>query len=91
MLLQTIHRVLIKVLEVERRLEPFFRPQLNYLLREPTSSLVQYLINLPRKDEGLALAEEKLFAYEEESLDAMIDLMAEQMRGHFKAGRPMVF
>jgi hypothetical protein len=56
------------------------------LLREPTARVVQYLINLRRPNEGLGLAEEKLYPYEEESLEAIIDLMADQMRGHFKPG-----
>ncbi len=87
MLLQTIHRTLVKVLEVERRLEPFFRPTLNYLLREPSACLIQYLINVRRPNDGLALAEEKIFPYEEESLNEIISLMADQMRGHFQPGK----
>jgi len=87
MLLQTIHRLLVKVLEVERRLEPFFRPTLNYLLREPSADLIQYLINFRRPNDCLGLAEEKLFPYEEESLNEIISLMADQMRGHFQPGK----
>lgn len=87
MLLQTLHRILVKTLEVERRLEPFFRPKLNYLLREPSADIIQYFINLKRTDEGLDLAEEKLFPYEEESLNEIIKLMSEQMRGRFKPGQ----
>jgi len=87
MLLQTIHRILVKLLEVERRLEPFFRPTLNYLLREPSADLIQYLINFRRPNDCLGLAEEKLFPYEEESLNEIISLMADQMRGHFQPGK----
>ena len=87
MLLQTMHKILVKLLEVERRLEPFFRSQINYLLREPSANIIQYLINRKRPNDGLALAEEKFFADEEDSLNAMIDLMADQMRGHFKPGQ----
>ncbi|MGI9304568.1 MAG: catalase family protein [Gammaproteobacteria bacterium] len=87
MLLRTLHRTLVKALEVERRLEPFFRRRLNYLLREPSARLIQYLINRRRANDGLGRAEEKLFPYEEESLDEIIRLMADQMRGHFKPGQ----
>ncbi len=87
MLLRTLHRVLVKTLEVERRLEPFFRRRLNYLLREPSAKVIQYLINLRRPNDGLGIAEEKIFHWEEESLDAIIRLMADQMRGHFKPGQ----
>lgn len=86
-ILRTIHRGLEEGLHIERRLEPFFRPTLNRLLREPTTSLVQALINFRRPNEGLGLAEEKHYPYEEESLHAIIDLMADQMRGHFEPGR----
>ena len=87
MVLHTIHRLLVKVLEGERRLEPFFRPALNYLLREPSAALLQYLINFRRSDEHLALAQEKAFPWEEKCLDEIIRLMSEQMRGHFQPGR----
>lgn len=86
-LLQAIHRGLVELLHIERRLEPFFRPALNRLAREPTAELLQWLINVRRRDAGLGLAEEKHYAYEEESLNAIIDLMADQMRGHFEPGR----
>jgi len=39
--------------------------------------------NLRRKDEGLQLAEEKIEPDEEESLNNIIDLMADQMRSRF--------
>lgn len=86
MILQAIHRALVRILEVERRLEPFFRPALNHLLREPSAALLQYLINFRRKNERLALAEEKPYPYEEQSLDEIIGLMSAQMQGHFRPG-----
>ncbi len=86
-MLSFIHRIMVTLLHIERRLEPWFRPQLNRLFREPTANVIQYLINSPRKDEGLKLAEETIDPDEKESLDKIIDLMADQMRGHFKPGR----
>jgi hypothetical protein len=85
-LLKFIHDILMELLHIERRLEPLFRPQWNRLFREPIARVIQYLINLRRRDEGLQLAEEKADPAEKESLDAIIDLMADQMRGHFKPG-----
>lgn len=87
MVLEFIHRALVRTLEVERRLEPFFRPALNHVLREPAASLLQWLINWRREDEGLGLAEERIYPWEEAALDEIIDLMAAQMRGHFSPGR----
>jgi len=84
--LKRIHDVLLGLLRIERRLEPWFRPQLNTLFREPSARLIQYFINRKRKDEGLQLAEETIAPDEEKSLDAIIDLMTDQMRGRFKPG-----
>jgi hypothetical protein len=73
-------------MHLERRLEPWFRPQWNWLFREPSATVIQFFINLGRKDEGLQLAEERIDEDEEKSLDVIIDLMMDQMRGHFKPG-----
>ncbi|MEW6518936.1 MAG: catalase family protein [Thermodesulfobacteriota bacterium] len=85
-ILLAIHRVLLELLHLERRLEPWFRPQWNRIFREPLAEIIQYLINLQRSNENLGLAEEKTAPDEKESLDEIIDLMADQMRGHFKPG-----
>lgn len=85
-ILSIIHQFLLKLLHIERRLEPWFRPQWNTLFREPCARVVQYLINLRRQNDGLQLAEEKIDPDEEESLNKIIDLMADQMRGRFKPG-----
>jgi len=84
--LRALHIMLEAGLHVERRFEPFFRPALNRLTREPAARLLQFLINFRRPNYGLALAEEKIFPWEEQALDDIIDLMADQMRGHFKPG-----
>ena len=85
-ILKWVHDVLLELLHIERRLEPWFRPQWNALFREPSARVIQFLINRQRKDEGLKPAEERIDPDEEESLDSIIDLMADQMRGHFKPG-----
>lgn len=86
MVLRTIHRGLELGLRVERRLEPWFRQPLNRIAREPTARLLQYLINRRRPNQSLALAEERIEPDEELSLDRIVELMAEQMKGHFKPG-----
>jgi hypothetical protein len=85
-ILNLIHEFLLKLLHIERRLESWFRPQWNTLFREPSARVVQYLVNLRRQNEGLKLAEEKIYPDEEESLNKIIDLMADQMRSRFKPG-----
>lgn len=85
-ILKFIHNILTELLHIERRLEPLFRRQWNRWFREFFAGIIQYLINRQRKDEGLQLAEEKIEPDEKESLDKVIDLMADQMRSHFKPG-----
>ena len=83
-ILKSIHNFLIQLLRIERRLEPWFRPQWDFLFREPGSRFIQFLINRRRKNEGLKLAEERFDPDEEESLNKIIDQMMDQMRGRFK-------
>ncbi|MBX2883226.1 MAG: catalase family protein [Granulosicoccus sp.] len=86
-LLRVIHRVLEALLHIERRFEPWFRRPLNRLAREPAARFIQYWINFRRRDEGLALAEERITDDEKEDLDSIIDLMSDQMRGNFTPGK----
>ena len=86
MVLQAVHDALVSVLHIERRLEPYFRPGLNAIAREPAAALLQYLINRKRTDEGLQLAEERPDPKEEEHLQSIIDTMAEYMRRHYQPG-----
>ena len=58
MLLKRFHDAAIELMKLERRVDPFFRPALDALLREPLAALVQALINLRRRNEGLRIAEE---------------------------------
>ena len=84
--LQALHNAIVAGLHVERRLEPFFRPAVDAVLREPLARLIQYLINRQRQDEGLRLAEEKPLPGEDEALQEIIDTMAEYMRRHWQPG-----
>lgn len=86
-LLRRIHRILESLLYLERRFEPWFRPALNRLLREPIANLLQWMINLQRSDQKLELAQERLQRGEAQHLDSIVDLMSDQMRGHFKPGQ----
>jgi hypothetical protein len=75
----------------ERRFDPFFRPGFDALLQDRLSALVTALINRKRKDEGLAIAEEKLQPDEEAHLEDIIATFTAQMRrlwnpGYFERG-----
>ena len=86
MILKAAHAILVFFLHLERRFEPFFRPGLNWLLRDPTRVVLQFLYDLFRKNDGLALAQEKIDPDEEQSLQSMIDTMREHLRQDFKPG-----
>jgi hypothetical protein len=86
MLLKRFHDAAIELMKLERRIDPFFRPALDAVLREPLATLVQALINLRRRDEGLRLAEEKPLPGEEAFLDSIIADMAAYMRLHYTPG-----
>lgn len=86
-LLRAVHWFLEKLLHLERRFEPWFRQILNRLAREPAASLIQFLINFRRRNDGLALAQELIEPDEEKDLDSIIDLMSDQMRGRFVPGQ----
>lgn len=86
MILKALHAVLVFFLHLERRFEPFFRPALNSLLRDPSAAVVQCLINFQRHDQGLGLAEERIAPDEEASLQSIIDTMRDHLRDDFKPG-----
>jgi len=90
-LLNGISRLLLKLIQLERRFDPFFRPLFDRLFRERLSRFVTALINRKRKDEGLGLAEERAQPDEDARLDAIITQFTAQMRrlwnpGYFERG-----
>lgn len=87
MVMKALHDALVAVNRIERRIEPFIRPPLDALLRDPQAALIQFLINLGRRHEGLALAQERPIPDEEAHIQAIIDTMRAQMSGRFAPGR----
>ncbi len=83
---RTLHRGLQAFMRAERRFEPFFRPAVNAVLREPLAAAVQWVMNLRRRDEGFALAEERALAGEESSNDSIIETFATYMRQNYRPG-----
>ncbi len=81
-----VHAVFLAMLHFERRLDPFFRPAWDALFREPSAAILQWLINRLRRDDRLALAEERPIAGESEALDSIIIDMGTYMRTHWTPG-----
>lgn len=87
MILKPLHDALTALLHLERRFEPFFRPAANALVREPIAMLTQLAINLPRRNEGLAIAEERISPDEDASCQAMIDEIRVHLAQDFAPGQ----
>lgn len=83
---ELVHEMLVSLMHAERRTEPFWRPRVNAVFREPCAAVLQTLINLQRKNEGLALAEEREGPGEKEALDSIIRDMGEYMRQKYRPG-----
>jgi hypothetical protein len=85
-LLDWLADALLKGVQLERRIDPFIRPAFDAVLRDPVARLITFLINLQRRDEGLALAEERPLPEEEAYLQSIIDTFTQQMRKLWKPG-----
>jgi hypothetical protein len=73
----------------ERRIDPLFRRPFDALFRDPLTALTTKLINWKRrgeKDDGLALAQERVQPNEEQRVQEIIDTFTAQMRGLWKPG-----
>jgi hypothetical protein len=84
--LEALHGLLVGMMHVERRVDPFFRPAVDALTREPLTRLVQALIRARLPDDGLAPAQERPIEGEEQLVGRIIADMAQYMRGHYTAG-----
>jgi len=75
-----------KLVQVERRFDPLFRPAFDAIFRDPLARLVTAIINSKRQDEGLKIAEEKLLPDEEVYVDSIIASFRTQLQGLWKPG-----
>ena len=53
---------LLRLIQAERRIDPFIRPAFDAVLRDPLARLTTALINVQRRNEGLKIAEERLLS-----------------------------
>jgi hypothetical protein len=81
-----LHAIIMWMLHVQRRFDPFFRPAFDATLRDPTAWLIQALINLRRPNQQLALAQELPEPDEEAHLDSIIGSMGAYMNAHYTPG-----
>jgi hypothetical protein len=85
-LLNVVSDASTRLLQLERRFDPLFRPLFDAVLRDPIARLTTALINARRRDEGLKIAEERPIPDEEAHLASIIDSFTKQMRLLWKPG-----
>lgn len=84
--LQALHDFLVGAVLIERRIDPFFRPFVDVITREPLTRLVQALIRARLPDNKLALAEEQCIAGEDELIADIIANMSQYLHTHYTTG-----
>jgi hypothetical protein len=82
--------LLTAAIYLERRVDPYFRPQFDRMLQQALTALVQAAINARRRgrDPHLGLAEERMLPHEEEVTAAIVDTMAAFTRLHYAHAPP---
>lgn len=76
-----------RMVQFERRFDPWIRPAFDATLRDPMARLVTALINSRRSNDGLGIAEERIEPDEEAFLDSIVSSFQSQMRGLWKPGK----
>ncbi|MGR4869915.1 catalase family protein [Variovorax sp. LARHSF232] len=85
-LLDVISDAGLALLRAQRRIDPFLRPAFDALLRDRLAEWTTALINRGRKDEGLAIAQERLLEDEEAWTDSIVQSFTRQMSDLWKPG-----
>lgn len=88
-LLNLISNTSTRLVHAYSRVDPFIRPAFERLLRDAVARVVTGLINAGRRNEGLALAEERPIPDEDAHLQSIIDSFTEQMTLLWKAPNRM--
>ena len=76
----------IALTQLERRLDPFFRPAFDALFQDVLARVTTALINRKRPNEGLRIAEERALPDEEAHLESIIASFTKQMHLLWKPG-----
>ena len=84
--LDFINDTSLRLVNVYSRFDPFIRPAFDLLLRDAVARLTTALINAGRRNEGLALAEERPVPDEAAHVQSIIDSFTTQMKLLWKPG-----
>jgi len=81
-----LNDTVVSLVNVEHRIDPYFRDTFDALFQKPLSWIVQALINLLRTKDQLAIAEERSLPNEPEITEAIIQSMCEFLRQTYQPG-----
>ncbi|WP_328966605.1 hypothetical protein [Streptomyces sp. NBC_00239] len=81
-----LNDVLLALVHLERRIDPYVRPLLDRTLRGPVQALVQWLVNLRRRDQHLGIAEERPLPDETEVTEAITRQMTRFVQREYGPG-----
>ena len=83
---KSLHDGLVRLVGLERRIDPFFRPALDALLRAPLAALTQSLLRLTHEAPSNLPAHEVPLADEEAFVRSIIDEMSTYSRATYARG-----
>jgi hypothetical protein len=83
-----LNNALVELMYLERRVDPYFRPAFDRLLRPPITAVAQAGINARRRDPPLGLAEERLLPDEEQIIRSIVDTMSQFTRQTYTDSPP---
>jgi hypothetical protein len=81
-----LHDGLVRLVGLERRVDPFFRPALDALLREPLAALTQAVLRFVRETPSNLPAHEHVLPGEEECVRSIIASMKAYSRATYQPG-----
>jgi hypothetical protein len=84
--LQRLNDAILVCIHLERRIDPYIRPLIDRIFRRPVQALVQWFINVRRRDEHLHLAEEKAQPEEAATTEAIARQMARFIEREYAPG-----
>ena len=79
--------LMTKLIQIERRFDPLVRPAFDATLRDPLARLITSVMNAERKDERLALAQEKPLPQEDVFVQSVMDAFRQQMTSLWRPGK----
>lgn len=85
-LLDWISDTSLRLIQLERRIDPWIRPAFEAALRDPLARAISALINARRPHDDLGIAEERPLPDEQAWTDSIIETFRAQMAGLWKPG-----